>query len=136
MKDPGSVDSPTMPSSTNLITVTRYHVRYVRSDGRNTPGRRRAVRVRRRADVHRAGVRARSASFTLVRVQAKLEAPLMALRGLGGAVAISTIAEVTFYGTDQAGREVSAVATISVNFADWADPKRIGGNGNGNGGGE
>jgi hypothetical protein len=29
---------------------------------------------------------------------------------------------VTLYGTDQTGREVSVVATISVNFADWADP--------------
>jgi hypothetical protein len=59
--------------------------------------------------------------FVLVRVQAKLEAPLAALSGLGGATVISTLAEVTFYGRDQTGREVAVTGTISVNFADWAD---------------
>ena len=45
--------------------------------------------------------------FTLVRNIAKDEAPLQALTVNG--VIISTIAEVTFYGHDQTGREVSAV---------------------------
>jgi len=36
---------------------------------------------------------------------------------------ISTIAEVTFYGRDQAGNEVTANASLSVNFADFADPE-------------
>jgi len=40
----------------------------------------------------------------------------------GGALIISTIAEVTFYGHDQVGNQVSVTGTISVNFADWADP--------------
>ena len=45
--------------------------------------------------------------FVLVRVQAKLEAPLIgAARASGGAVVISTLADVTFYGRDQTGREV------------------------------
>ena len=39
-----------------------------------------------------------------------------------GAKAISTIAQITFYGTDQAGREVSASGNIGVTFADWGDP--------------
>jgi hypothetical protein len=60
--------------------------------------------------------------FSLVRAQAKLEAPLMNLRGLGGSVVISTLADVTFYGHDQAGRETSVTGQISVNFADWGDP--------------
>jgi hypothetical protein len=63
-----------------------------------------------------------TASLILVRIQAKLEAPLLALRALGGQVALSTIAEVTFFGKDQAGREVSVTGNIGVNFADWADP--------------
>ena len=62
------------------------------------------------------------ATMVLVRVQAKLEAPLAALRNLGGEVAISAIAEVTFFGKDQAGRDISAVGNIGVTFADWADP--------------
>ena len=122
MKDPGSVASPTLPSSTNLITVTRYHVRYVRADGRNQQG----VDVPYEFDgafTLTAPASGATASFPLVRVQAKAESPLRALRGLGGAFAISTLAEVTFYGYDQAGREVKVTGTISVNFADWADPE-------------
>ena len=38
MKDPGSATSPTEPTSANFITVTRYHVKYVRADGRNVQG--------------------------------------------------------------------------------------------------
>jgi len=122
MKDPGSLDTPLVPSQTNLVTLTRYHVRYIRSDGRNTPG----VDVPYPFDgamtltVDETGV---TGVFVLVRVQAKLEAPLMALRGGGGVVAISTLAEITFFGHDQAGREVSVTGMISVNFADWADPQ-------------
>jgi hypothetical protein len=43
--------------------------------------------------------------------------------GQGGAFAISTIADVTFYGTDQTGNDVSVTGSISVNFADWGDPQ-------------
>ena len=122
MKDVGALDNPTEPSDINLITVNRYHVRYIRADGRNTPG----------VDVPYAfdgaatgtfGTSSSSISFVLVRAQAKREAPLLALRGLGGSQLISTIAEVTFYGKDQAGNAVSATGQISVNFADWGDPK-------------
>jgi hypothetical protein len=58
--------------------------------------------------------------FTLVRIQAKEEAPLKALRFSGGAIAISTVARVTFYGKDQTGREVSVSGNLDVTFADWA----------------
>ena len=121
MKDPGSTSSPTQPSTTNFITVTRYHVEFVRTDGRNTPG----VDVPYAFDggmtftVDETGG---SGVFTIVRVQAKAEAPLQALVNNGGAQVISTIARVTFYGADQAGRAVSVTGTISVNFANWADP--------------
>jgi hypothetical protein len=119
MKDPTSVVGP---SDTNAITVERYHVDFVRSDGRNTQG----------VDVPYAfdgavtgtitGSSETSLPFTIVRAQSKLEAPLMALRAGGGAMVISTIAQVTFYGHDQAGNGVTVIGTISVNFADWADP--------------
>ena len=121
MKDPGSTNAPTQPSTTNFITLTRYHVEFVRSDGRNTPG----VDVPYAFDggmtftVDETGG---SGVFTIVRVQAKAEAPLQALVTNGGAQVISTIAHVTFYGTDQAGRAVSVTGSISVNFANWADP--------------
>ena len=127
MKDPGSVENPNLPSPTNLITLHRYRVRFLRSDGRNQQGVDVPYDFDGALTVTALGAGA-TGGFTLVRVQSKLEAPLLALRNLGGAVAISTIAEVTFYGRDQAGREVSVSGTISVNFADWADPKSDSGN--------
>jgi hypothetical protein len=121
LKDPGSIENPNRPSSANLITVNRYRVNYVRADGRNTPG----VDVpypfdgALTATVSETGA---TATFTLVRIQAKQEAPLLPMAHGGGANAISTIAEVTFFGTDQAGRAVSVAGNIGVTFADWGDP--------------
>lgn len=117
------VTNPNGPSSNNAITVNRYRVTFRRSDGRNTPG----IDVPYPFD----GAITFTVSpgddvtvpFNLVRVQSKLESPLMALRGLGSGVVISTLADVTFYGRDQVGREVSVTGTIGVNFADWADPE-------------
>lgn len=117
MKDPAAATS-----AANFITVNRYRVVFRRADGRNTPG----VDVPFGFDgamTATIGAEPTSASFTIVRIQAKGEAPLLALVGNGGAIAISTLAEITFYGTDQAGREVVATAGISVNFADWGDPE-------------
>jgi hypothetical protein len=118
MKDAGSAAAPTAPTTNNFITINRYRVEYVRADGRNVQG----------VDVPYAfdgaftvtvGATA-EAGFTLVRHQAKNEAPLTGLRRTPAF--ISTIARVTFYGHDQTGREVVATAQISVNFGDFADP--------------
>ena len=122
LKDPGSSTTPNTPTTNNYITVTRYQVTFVRADGRNTPGVDVPFPFDGAVTLTVTGGAA-SATFTLVRAQAKLEAPLLALRGLGGAVVISTIADVTFYGHDQTGTPVSATGRISVNFADWADPE-------------
>jgi hypothetical protein len=121
LKDTGGSNSPTQPTATNAITVTRYHVDFKRSDGRNTPG----VDVPYGFDGGATGTfdsNGGSLTFVLVRAQAKLEAPLKALRGGGAAIVISAIAEVTFYGSDQNGNAVSVTGRISVNFADWGDP--------------
>jgi hypothetical protein len=119
LKDAGTADSPTEPTSNNYITVTRYRVNFIRADGRNTPG----VDVPYGFDgavTVTVAAGESSAGFTIVRNIAKLEAPLAALAA--SPVIISTIAEVTFYGTDQTGREVSAVARISIDFANFGDP--------------
>jgi hypothetical protein len=106
------------PTPNNAITLTQFHVEYVRADGHNVPG----VDVPYPFDggltltITGTG----STGFTLVRIQAKEEAPLQALRFGGGAIAINTVARVTFYGHDQTGREVSVTGNIEVNFADWA----------------
>ena len=64
-----------------------------------------------------------SAQVTIVRVQAKEEPPLKALIAGGGARTISTIAEVTFFGTDAVGRPVSVTGYLNIDFSDWADPE-------------
>jgi hypothetical protein len=119
MKDPGTVNFPNAPGPNNAITVDRYHVQFIRSDGRNTPG----VDVPYPFDgAFTVTVFSRGeAAFTLVRVQAKREAPLSGLVNNG--IRLSTIAEITFYGHDQTGREVSATGRIGVNFNNWGDPQ-------------
>ena len=133
LKNIGSPSQPTSPTTNNFITVTRYHVDFRRSDGRNAPG----------VDVPYAfdgagtvtvGDSGASLIFALVRAQAKVEAPLKSLVGAGGAGLISTIADVTFYGRDQTGNYVQATASISVNFADWGDPPDSSGGGETTGG--
>jgi hypothetical protein len=123
LKNPGVPTSPLGPTTLNEITVTRYRVVFVRSDGRNTPG----VDVPYGFDgAFTVTVPANgnaSAGFDLVRHQAKVEPPLRNLVGLGGAIFISTIAEITFWGRDQAGNEVTVTGALNVNFGDWADPE-------------
>jgi len=122
LKNPGTPGTPTSPSTANEVTITRYRVAFTRADGRNTPG----------VDVPYAFDGAVTAtitetgttfSFVIVRAQAKVEGPLRSLRGAGGSLIISTLAEVTFWGQDQAGNSVSVTGQISVNFADWGDPQ-------------
>lgn len=116
VKDPGSVNSPAGPTQNEYITVNRYHVRFIRADGRNTPG----VDVPYPFDgaiTVTVSTGETQAGFTLVRDQAKQEAPLAALAY--NPISISTIAEVTFYGQDQTGHEVSVTGQIGINFANY-----------------
>lgn len=118
LKDPGPSGSPIAPSQNQFITVDRYRVQFTRTDGRNTPG----VDVPYGFDgAFTATVRggATSAGFTVVRNIAKMEAPLRALAENG--VVISTIADITFFGRDQTGREVTASARASIDFANFGD---------------
>jgi hypothetical protein len=123
LRDIGQPGSPTEPTSNNAVTFTRYHVEFKRTDGRQTPGVDVPYPFDGAVTATVAGVSAITVPFEAVRVQAKLEPPLRAMAGGGNAVAISTLAEVTFFGRDQAGNEVIARGTLQVNFADWADPE-------------
>jgi hypothetical protein len=122
LKNPGTITTPVAPSTLNEVTIKRFRVSFQRSDGRNTPG----VDVPWGFDgaltmtVPATG--AASGVFEIVRHSMKSEPPLRNLIGGGSARFISTIAEITFFGHDQAGNEVMAVGTMSVNFGDWADP--------------
>jgi len=121
LKDPGAnPSSPASPTPLNSVTVTRYRVVYRRTDGHNTPG----VDVPYPFDAAvtvTIGADGASSGFQLVRNSAKLDAPLRALAN--NPDIISTIADVTFYGSDQAGNDVSATGSISVDFGNFGDPE-------------
>lgn len=123
LKNPGTSTVPTTPSPLNSITLTRYRVEFRRTDGRNTQGVDVPYAFDGAATVTIPAEGSADVVFEVVRNQAKLESPLRNLRGLGGSLIISTIAEITFFGRDQAGNEVTASGTLSVNFADFADPE-------------
>jgi hypothetical protein len=129
--DSGSVDlrlapknvttegTPSAPTTNNDVTITRYHVAYRRADGRNTPG----------ADVPYAFDGAVTGtvtvggtlnlSFVLVRNVAKQEAPLAQL--VSNPAILTTIADVTFYGRDQVGNDISVTGSIQIDFGNFGD---------------
>ncbi len=117
LKDPGQAGTAAAPSALNQVTFTSYRVRYRRTDGRNVEG----------TDVpfgFSSGVTFTvpesgqiTAAFNLVRQTAKLEAPLLALRR--SAVLITLIADIEFFGRDQAGNDVNAAGSIGVTFGDF-----------------
>jgi hypothetical protein len=57
--------------------------------------------------------------FELVRHAAKEESPLIQLRTSPST--ITTITEVTFYGRDTVGNEVSATGRIQIDFGNFGD---------------
>jgi len=111
--------STTAPSPISAITLNRYRVRYRRTDGQNREGIDVPYGFDGATTVTIAVRSSAAVQFDLVRAQAKAEAPLRNLARGGGLLIISTIAEVTFYGSDQAGNEVSISGTIDVRFADF-----------------
>jgi len=118
-KDIGSPGAAAAPSTNNEVTITRYHVNYRRTDGRNTPG----VDVPYPWDGATTGTVQVGGSLTLgfllVRHDAKLEAPLADLAN--NITIIDTIAEITFYGQDRVGNAITATGTIQIEFANFGD---------------
>lgn len=121
LKDPGQPGVTNVPSPINTVTIRRYRVTFRRSDGRNVPGVDVPFPFDSAATFTVPVEGSSQAVFELVRHTSKLEPPLGALAG--SLVIISTIADVTFFGRDQAGNDVSVTGSIGVLFGDFADPE-------------
>jgi hypothetical protein len=108
-------DFTVAPTTNNDVTITRYRVEYRRADGRNTPG----VDVPFPFDGAATGAIAAggtgSVGFELVRHAAKLESPLVQLNF--NLEVLNVIADITFYGRDRVGNELSASGNIFIAFA-------------------
>jgi hypothetical protein len=118
LKDIGNTGA-LAPTSNNEITISQYRVKYIRADGRNTEG----VDVPFGFDGAATGTipagGSLSLGFILVRNIAKQEAPLADLRV--GSNIINSIAQVTFYGKDRVGNNVSVMGQIDVVFGNFGD---------------
>jgi hypothetical protein len=112
-------DIGTAPSPNNDVTITRYRVVYRRTDGRNIPG----IDVPFGFDGGVTGTVSAGGQLTLgfeiVRVSAKSESPLVQL--IGSRNTINAIADVTFFGRDQVGNDVTVTGSISINFGNFGD---------------
>jgi hypothetical protein len=118
-KDIGSLPTAPLPTSNNEVTITRYRVVYKRTDGRNTQG----VDVPYSFDSAVTGTvpagGTLSLAFLLVRVVAKQEAPLVQLQV--SPTFLDTIAELSFYGQDRVGNEISVTGSILIEFGNFGD---------------
>jgi hypothetical protein len=107
------------PSSNNQVTISRYHVDFIRADGHNTPG----VDVPFPFDGAATGTVPETGTlqltFELVRHTAKEESPLAQLAGNPNI--LHTIARVTFYGQDLVGNAISVTGSMGVDFGNFGD---------------
>lgn len=114
-----AVGASSAPSAHNEVTINRYRVMYRRADGRNTPG----VDVPYAFDGAVTGTVGANVALTLpfeiVKHVAKAESPLVQL--IDSRSVISTIADVTFYGRDQVGNDISVTGSITIEFGNFGD---------------
>jgi hypothetical protein len=118
-KDVATTGVSNAPSTNNQVTISRYRVVYRRADGHNVPG----IDVPYGFDGAVTGTIPASGSlslgFELVRHVAKEESPLVQL--IVSPTIIVTIADVSFYGRDQVGNDISVTGSIQVNFGNFGD---------------
>ncbi|MBN2205964.1 MAG: hypothetical protein JW742_01045 [Candidatus Aminicenantes bacterium] len=109
------------PSQYNDILITRYVVRYTRSDGRNREGVDVPYGFEGSLSVMVKVGTITDVSFVLVRAVAKLEPPLVNLAVGRAEGELEVTAHIDFYGHDMMNKSVKASGQMSIFFADWAD---------------
>ncbi|MCI0443890.1 hypothetical protein L0152_11850 [bacterium] len=106
----------------NDIIVQQYRVDYFRANNRNTPGVDVPYGIDGTLTVRVPLGGSASGIVTIVRHEAKTEAPLSDLVQLGPQEGVITAnAQIKFFGQDISGRTVSAFGLLEVHFADFAD---------------
>ena len=118
-KDIGPAGLAAVPSTNNEVTISRVHIKYRRADGRNVQGLDVPYEFDSAATGTVAATGQTTIGFQLVRHTAKEESPLIQLKNNG--VIITTIAEITFYGRDQVGNDVSATGSMEIDFGNFGD---------------
>jgi hypothetical protein len=106
----------------NDIIVQQYRVDYFRPNNRNTPGVDVPYGIDGTLTVRVPLGGSATGIVTIVRHEAKVEAPLSDLIQLGPQEGVITAnAQIKFFGQDISGRTVSAIGLLEVHFADFAD---------------
>jgi hypothetical protein len=120
LKDIGSAGATaTAPSSNNEVTITRVHIKYVRADGRNAQGLDVPYEFDSAATATVPASGTTTIGFQLVRHTAKMESPLIQLQNNG--TIITTIAQITLYGRDRVGNDISATGSLEIDFGNFGD---------------
>jgi hypothetical protein len=125
--DNASVELQALPKNPNLtgaapfedVLVTRYEVRYIRSDGHNREGVDVPYRITGGLSTIVPYDGEGEVAFVVVRHQAKFEPPLSNL--VDEPVVLTVIAEITLHGQTTTGRAVTARGFLTINFANFAD---------------
>jgi hypothetical protein len=122
-----------LPGAFQDVTIERYEVHYIRSDGRGVEGVDVPYSISGNMDqtVNFGGTTS-TITFDVVRHQAKLEPPLLNLRGNGvildptgtpveggGALILTVFADITIHGRTTTGAALTANGRLQINFANF-----------------
>ena len=116
-----SKDITIAPSTNNQVTLTRVRIAYRRADGRNTPGVDIPYGFDQGVTITVPPSGTASVGFEMVRHVSKEESPLVQL--IANPNIIHAIADVTFYGTDLVGNDVTATSSMSIEFGNFGDAR-------------
>ena len=119
LKDPGAPGITNVPSDQNTVQLTHYRVVFRRTDGHNVEGVDVPYSFDSGMTILVPATGSGQQTFDLVRVSAKLEAPLLALASNGQT--LDCIADITFYGRDMHGNNVAVTGSVGVTFANFGD---------------
>lgn len=109
------------PTFLNDVVVSRYRVDYIRPNGRNTPGVDVPFGIDGTMNVTVPANNSATGSIIVVRHEAKREPPLSELDNGPAENVLTANAQIQCYGTDLAGRVVSAIGWLEIHFANYAE---------------